>query len=211
MKKCPACGGEGRLEGTNQGIKFEGPCDLCDGRGEVTQEEADSFPGPTIGKAGLKAGLIGVIAPLVIAVISQFLPFTGALICGTCGSLLTYIGVGGLAGFFLAPPRTIGKGARAGAIAGLISGAIGGAISFGITSILLPTRELDYPGLAPQQLTEKNVDPTSLLSSVILGVICAIVIVAGMAATGGAVFAAAKPGVIFTPRGTVGAPGAIKE
>jgi len=81
------------------------------------------------GKAGLKAGLIGTAVMLVWTVIGRFLPMSGGLVWVSAGvSLLMYAGIGVLAGFFLAPPRTPGKGAGAGAIAGLVSGVIAGVV-----------------------------------------------------------------------------------
>jgi hypothetical protein len=146
-----------------------------------------------VGKAGLKAGLIGVTVLLVVTVINQFLPLAGGLTYVMCGiSALIYVGIGVLAGFFLVPPRTAGKGAGAGAIAGLISGAINGVVGFVIISIRL-ARGLGYPGLDPQQmqqLTEMGMDPQLFA---IPGVICGMVIGAGAAAIGGAIFAAVKP------------------
>ena len=79
------------------------------------------------GKAGLKAGLIGTAVMLMTTLINQFLPISGGLVYAICGvNMLIYAGIGVLAGFFLASPRTPGKGAGAGAIAGLISGGISG-------------------------------------------------------------------------------------
>lgn len=145
------------------------------------------------GKAGLKAGLIGVVVLLVITVINQFLSLSGAWVYVMCGiSMLIYAGIGVLAGFFLASPRTAGKGAGAGAIAGLISGAINGVVGFVIISIRL-ARGLGYPGLDPQQmqqLTEMGLNPQLFA---IPGAICGMAVGAGAAAIGGAIFAAVKP------------------
>ncbi len=143
------------------------------------------------GKAGLKAGLIGTVVLLVVTVINQFLP-PGGLVYVVCGvDMLIYVGIGVLAGLFLAMPRTPGKGAGAGAIAGLISGTISGVIGYVIMSIRL-ARGLGYPGLDPQQmqqLTEMGMDPKMFA---IPGVICGMAIGSGLAASGGAIFAAVK-------------------
>ncbi|MDY7077528.1 MAG: hypothetical protein SXV54_11465 [Chloroflexota bacterium] len=143
------------------------------------------------GKAGLKAGLIGTAIMLVMTVINQFLP-PGGLVYVICGvNMLIYAGIGALAGFFLASPRVPGKGAGAGAIAGLISGGISGVVGFIVTSVRM-ARGLGYPGLDPQQmqqLAESGIDPTVFA---IPGLICGMAIGAGLAAIGGAVFAALK-------------------
>jgi len=145
------------------------------------------------GKAGLKAGLIGVAVLLMITVINNLLPISGGLVYVMCGvSMLIYAGIGVLAGFFLAAPRTAGKGAGAGAIAGLISGGINGVVGYVIISIRL-AQGLGYPGLDPQQmqqLTEMGMDPQLFA---IPGAICGMAIGAGLAAIGGAIFAAVKP------------------
>ena len=144
------------------------------------------------GKAGLKAGLIGMAVMLVLTGLNQVLPMTGAWVWVSCGvSSLLYAGIGVLAGLFLAPPRTAGKGAGAGAIAGLISSTVSGVVGYIIIAVRL-ARGLDYPGLTPeqmQQLAASGMDPKMFA---IPGVICGMAIGAGLAATGGAIFAAVK-------------------
>jgi len=144
------------------------------------------------GKAGLKAGLIGTAVMLVITLINQFLPISGALVYAICGvNMLIYAGIGVLAGFFLAPPRTPGKGAGAGAIAGLISGGISGVVGSILMSIRW-ARGMGIPGLDPQQmqqLADSGIDPRMFA---IPGVICGLAIGSGLAAIGGAIFAAVK-------------------
>jgi len=106
-------------------------------------------------------------------------------------NLLIYVGIGVLAGFFLAPPRTPGKGAGAGAIAGLVSGTISGVIGFVIMSVRL-ARGLGMAGVNPQQmqqLAELGLDPQMFA---IPGAICGMAMGAGLAAIGGAIFAAIK-------------------
>ncbi len=143
------------------------------------------------GKAGLKAGLIGTAVLLVMTVINQFLP-AGGLVYVVCGvNMLMYVGIGVLAGFFLASPRTPGKGAGAGAIAGLISGVINGVVGAIIMTVRL-ARGLGMAGVDPQQmqqLAEMGMDPRVLA---IPGVICGMAMGAGLAAIGGAIFAAVK-------------------
>jgi hypothetical protein len=145
------------------------------------------------GKAGLKAGLIGVVVLLVITAINNLLPIAGTMIYVMCGvSMLIYAGVGVLAGLFLDPPRTPGTGAGAGAIAGLISGGINGVIGFIIISVRL-AQGWGYPGLTPEQLQQVNEMGMNLQLLVIPGAICGLLIGSGVAAIGGAVLAAVKP------------------
>ena len=135
------------------------------------------------GKAGLKAGLIGTAVLLVMTVLNQFLP-AGGLVYVSCGvSLLLYTGIGVLAGFLLAPPRTPGKGASAGALAGLIGGGI---------MIVRLAQGMGLAGMDPQQmqqLAELGMDPRIMA---IPGLICTLALGSGLAAIGGAIFAAVK-------------------
>ena len=144
------------------------------------------------GKAGLKAGLIGTAVMLVTTLINQLLSISGGLVYVMCGvNMLIYVGIGALAGFFLVAPRTPGKGAGAGAIAGLLSGTISGVVGYVIMSARM-ARGMGIPGLDPQQmqqLTESGIDPTMFA---IPGVICGMALGSGVAAIGGAVFAAIK-------------------
>ena len=147
-----------------------------------------------IGKAGLKAGLIGLVVLLIVTALNNLLPISGAWVYVLCGiSTLLYVGIGVLAGLFLVPPRTPGKGAGAGAIAGLIGSGINGMISVIITTIRL-SRGLGIAGVDPQQmqqLLEAGYNPQALL---LPGTVCGLVIGAGAAAVGGAILAAVKPG-----------------
>ena len=146
------------------------------------------------GKAGLKAGLIGVAVMLVVTVINQFvLQPSGALVYVACGvSTLVYAAIGVLAGFFLGPPRTAGKGAGSGAIAGLVSSLVSGVVGFVITSVRL-ARGFGYPGLDPQQMQQLTEMGLDLQVLAIPGAICGLAIGAGVAAIGGAILAAVKP------------------
>ena len=145
------------------------------------------------GKAGLKAGLIGLIVLLMVTTLNNLLPISGGLVYVMCGvSALTYVGIGVLAGLFLVPPRTPGKGAGAGAIAGLIGSGINGAIGWGVTAFRL-SRGLGMAGVDPQQmqqLLDAGYNPQMFL---LPGVVCGLFIGAGAAALGGAVLAAVKP------------------
>jgi hypothetical protein len=146
------------------------------------------------GRAGFKAGAIGLAIMLVITLVNQLeiLPITGAMVYVVCGiNMLIYAGIGVLAGFFLTPPRTPGKGAGAGAIAGLISGGISSVVGSIIMSVRW-SQGLGIAGLDPQQmqqLTEAGMDPRVFA---IPGVICGLAMGAGLAAIGGAILAAVK-------------------
>ena len=145
-----------------------------------------------VGKAGLKAGLIGMAVMLVLAVLNRLLPISGGLVWVSCGvSSLIYVGIGALAGFFLAPPRAAGKGAGAGAIAGLLSGLVSGVV--GVAIMFIQMRQgMTISGLTPeqmQQLAQSGLDPAVLM---IPGAVCSLGLGAGLAAIGGAIFAAVK-------------------
>jgi hypothetical protein len=155
-----------------------------------------------VGKAGLKAGLIGTAIMLVITFLNQFvvLPMSQGsqvIVFAVCGlNLVIYAGIGVLAGLFLAPPRTAGKGAQAGAIAGLISGVISVVVGIAIMGIRMASGG-DIPGVTPeqmQQMAESGMNAgTIMLISGTFGAVCGMSIGAGTAAGGGAVFSALKP------------------
>jgi len=150
------------------------------------------------GKAGLKAGAIGVIVMVVWTVIGRLVPAisSGVMMYVSCGiSSLLYLGTGVLAGVFLVSPRTMGKGATAGAIAGLIAG--GGGSILGVVIMLIQVGSTGIiPGLNPDQaqlLAESNMDPTMLsLVGGVCGVGLALALGAGLGAAGGAISAALK-------------------
>lgn len=151
------------------------------------------------GKAGLKAGMIGIVVLLLITLVDQFLPMTGILRWVSMGvSLIVYAGIGVLAGIFLAPPRTPGKGAGAGAIAGLLGGLVAGVVGIAIV-IVQYAGGGDIRGLTPeqmrqiQQVRDMGVQPVmfGLMSSP--GVVCVMAIGSGLAAIGGAIYAAVRP------------------
>ena len=148
------------------------------------------------GKAGLKAGLIGTAALLVWTLLGRLLPMAGILVWVSTGvTLLTYAGIGVLAGFFLAQPRTPGKGAGAGAIGGLIGGAIAGAVGIAILTIQLSSGG-DVPGMNPQQTQQLQQLASSGVPLILLFIpsaVCVTAIGSGLAAIGGAIFAAVKP------------------
>lgn len=143
-----------------------------------------------VGKAGLKAGLIGIAVMLALTFVNHFLVPTDniALSFVLCGvSVTIYAGIGVLAGLFLHPTRTPGKGAGAGAIAGALSGLIIGVAGYilvvtGISPIL------DSPQM--QQAIEQGVNP---MMSIAIGAVCNPALGAGAAAVGGAILAAVRP------------------
>ena len=158
------------------------------------------------GKAGMKAGLIGAAVLLALTLLS-LIPAVGG--CCSCLSILAYVGVGALAGFYLTPRRKAGQGAGAGAIAGLIAGAIGGLASSIITAVraarMTPGEMLgQIPAWQWEQLEEYGMDPRmlenmmrdygSVSGYVGAGLCClgSLAVGAALGAIGGAIYAAAK-------------------
>lgn len=145
------------------------------------------------GKAGLKAGLIGLVVLLIVTALNNLLPISGVLVYVLCGiSTLIYMGIGVLAGLFLVPPRTPGKGAGAGAIAGLIGSGINGVIGVIITSIRL-SQGLGMAGVDPQQMQQLLDAGYNLQMFLLPGIVCGLIVGAGAAAISGAILAAVKP------------------
>jgi Na+/proline symporter len=149
-----------------------------------------------VGKAGLKAGLIGMAVMVIVAVLNQFLVTSTVLSLVSCGiGALLYVGIGALAGFFVAPPRKAADGAKAGLIAGLIAGVVAAVVG---STILLIRLQMGYgmPGVDPQQLkqlSESGMNPGILIASGVGGLICGMALNVGAAAGGGALLAAIKP------------------
>ncbi len=73
--------------------------------------------------SGVKAGLIGAAVAVVLSLLT-LIPCLGCI--AAIGTLLLYVAVGILAGYWMDPPREVGKGAGAGAVAGLIAAFAGG-------------------------------------------------------------------------------------
>jgi hypothetical protein len=155
-----------------------------------------------IGKAGLKAGLVGAAVMVVVTLINQFLLLeliSGniALTLASCGvSLALYAGAGVLAGLFLPSPRTPGNGAKAGAIAGLISAVV--SVVLGVLIMALRSAGGGpLPGITPEQMemmAEQGINAGQLvLLSGAVGAVCGAAMGAGAAAGGGAIIAAIKP------------------
>ena len=153
------------------------------------------------GKAGLKAGLIGIVVMLLWTAIGQFVPMAGAMRwVSTAVSLGLYAGIGVLAGFFLVPPRTPGRGAGAGAIAGVIGGLIAGVVGMAILFVQMSRGGGSIPGLTPEQMqqmeqvAESGMDPITLIAiSAVPSVACIMAVGSGLAAIGGAIIATLKP------------------
>jgi hypothetical protein len=146
-----------------------------------------------IGKAGIKAGLIGLVILLMVTALNNLLPISGILVYVLCGiGIVVYAGIGALAGLFLIPPRTPGKGAGAGAIAGLIGSGINGTVSFIITSFRL-SRGLGMAGVDPQQMQQLLDAGYNPQTFILPGIVCGLAIGAGTAAVSGAILAAVKP------------------
>jgi hypothetical protein len=150
------------------------------------------------GKAGLKAGAIGLIVMVVWTVIGRLVPAltSGVMAYVSIGiSSLLYLGVGVLAGLFLASPRTLGKGATAGVIGGPIA-AVGASILGVVILLIQVSSSGTVPGLNPEQaqvLAESNMDPVLLTSiSSVCGVGLALILGAVLGAAGGAISAALK-------------------
>jgi hypothetical protein len=158
--------------------------------------------GTMIGKAGLKAGLIGLAVMVVISLINQLLlaelfaaqPMLSLASCGV--SVVLYVGIGVLAAFFLPAPRSAGDGAKAGLIAGLISAVV--SVLLGVVILVIRTRSgAPLPGVTPEQLEMMEQQGMNLglitLISGSVGAVCGAGLGAGAAAAGGALLAAIKP------------------
>ena len=148
-------------------------------------------------RAGLKAGFIGAAVMIVWTVITRLLQVSGAFMYAACGvSSLLYIGVGVLAGLFLAVPRTARQGAGAGAIAGLISGGISSAIGTVILFIQV-SRTGMLPGVDPQQMQQLLDQGMNIQTFAVIGGVCGLrgglARGTGLAAVGGAIWAALRP------------------
>lgn len=147
-----------------------------------------------MGKAVLKAGLIGVAVLVALTLINQFLIGAGGvMIYVMCGvSVLIYLALGVLAAWFLPPERSLGKGAGAGALAGLIAQGVSGILGVTISLIRIARTGI-VPGTTPEQmeaLAQLNWDPKMMI---IPGAVCGLFIGVGIAAVGGVILAALKP------------------
>ncbi len=150
-----------------------------------------------VGKAGLKAGVIGLVIMMVMTLLNQFvlIGMSRVFTLVSCGiDLFIYACIGVLAGFFLTPPRTPNQGAGAGAIAGLLGGVVSSVIGIVIFAVRLSSGQ-PLPGIDPQQmqqLAETGVNPAIFAVSGSVGALCGLGVGVGLAAAGGAVLAAVK-------------------
>ena len=151
-----------------------------------------------VGKAGLKAGLIGVAVMVVWTLIGQFLlsGSIGSSLVSLGVSVILYAGIGVLAGFFLATPRSASNGAKAGLIAGLISWFVATVVGGTILGIRVASGA-PIPGADPeamQQLAEAGTNVGVMMAiGGAVGFLCSLVIGAGLATAGGAVFSTIVP------------------
>jgi hypothetical protein len=154
-------------------------------------------------KPGVKAGLVGG-AVLVILNLLGLVPVLGCLSLPL--QLLAYVGIGVLAGFWLAPRREGGRAAGQGAIAGLIAAAIGGVVSIALAPVTLalsggPQAILSQlPAESLAALRSAGIDPNTIINSGTTAGLTAICCVpiglllgAGLGALGGLILAGVKP------------------
>jgi len=153
-------------------------------------------------KAGLKAGLVGAGVAVVLSLLG-LLPCLGCI--AVFLGLLSYVGVGMLAAYWLEPPRTTGDGAGAGAIAGLIAAVVGGVVNMILGAIQFtllggPRAMMSqFPPDVLEQLRVTGIDPrifASMGGVLATGAICCsvgLVLAVLLGAVGGAIMAAAKP------------------
>lgn len=152
-----------------------------------------------IGKAGLKAGLIGAAVGVVLTVSSVLLGRQSPILGRVGGGLilLAYVGAGLLAAFFLTSPRSAGVGARAGALAGLIGGA-GSGIAWAV-AVAVRMIQVSWDGLRPiiglREMPPAGPGVTAEAMAIVIGSMCGLTSLlcgAGLGAVGGAIFGAAR-------------------
>jgi hypothetical protein len=154
-------------------------------------------------KPGVKAGLIGG-AVLIVLDLLGLVPVLGCVSMPL--QLLAYIGIGVLAGIWLAPRREGGRAAGQGAIAGLIAAAIGGVVSIALAPVTLalsggPQAILSQlPAESLEALRGAGIDPNTIINSGTTAGLTAICCVpvglllgAGLGALGGVILAGIKP------------------
>jgi hypothetical protein len=99
----------------------------------IQEGQLESGRHVSVVRAGLQAGLIGLIVMTLLGLLSIFGPqFLRPVTCGLLFVILVFVGV--LAGHFLGPARTGRQGAGTGAIAGFLAAA-GGAIGLAATPL----------------------------------------------------------------------------
>jgi len=159
-------------------------------------------------QAGLKAGGIGAVVMIVLALLGLIpIPFLGCLCCLLV--FAAWIGAGVLAANFSPAPRTSGAAAGAGALAGVISGlgyglvlaivdvvrAATGAGAAALSSAFTPEmlQQLQQAGIDPQTFTQITTFMASTGGAALVGSLCcigALVLGAALGAVGGAIGAA---------------------
>jgi hypothetical protein len=152
-------------------------------------------------RAGLRAGLVGAIVGLVLALVS-LVPCLGCIVWLL--ALVTYVGAGVLAAYWLPPPRLPADGAGAGAIAGAIT-----AFVYGVVNMILGAAQFSMmggrtaimrqmPPEALRQMRDAGIDPdifTSIGGIVGISAVCCtlgLVLAAVLGAVGGAIMASAR-------------------
>ncbi|MBN1218073.1 MAG: hypothetical protein JXM69_04020 [Anaerolineae bacterium] len=158
-------------------------------------------------QAVLKAGGIGAVVLIVLTLLG-YIPCVGCITFIL--SLVVYVGIGVLAAYWMAPPRTAGKGAGAGAVATALAALIAGFVGLVINGIyFMVTGSSQFAqtlaDLPPEQLaalSDLGVDPTMLaggmgIAGVLgIGAICCglwLFIAAGLGAVGGAIWGSGHP------------------
>ncbi|MFN3763882.1 MAG: hypothetical protein ACK4WK_11875 [Anaerolineae bacterium] len=168
----------------------------------------------------LKAGLIGGGVLAVWAAISALAPLVRGAVISFCACILvlmTHLGIGVLAAWWLKPPRTAKEGAKEGALAGLAAGVIHLVASILIALIISPIvaqhmvsetfQEIFQPLQMPREvrialeiISETAAEVAGVTSSISHGVtgmkavcgICTLPLVVALSAVSGAILAAVK-------------------
>jgi hypothetical protein len=153
-----------------------------------------------VGRAGAKAGLIGAGVAAALTVLTLLLGGPSPILGRVGGGLvlLTYVGVGVLAAFFLTAPRSARMEARAGLLGGLIGGAGSGIVW--VIAALVRMTQVSWDGWVPiiglrEMPSPANVGLTPGALGALIGGLCfltSLVAGAGLGAIGGAVFGAAR-------------------
>ncbi|MEW5958946.1 MAG: hypothetical protein AB1801_14535 [Chloroflexota bacterium] len=158
-------------------------------------------------QAVLKAGGVGA-AVLVVLTLLGYIPCVGCITFIL--TLVAYVGIGVLAAYWMAPPRTTSGGATNGAMAAVVAGLVSGLVNLVISGIYFAITGSSQmmqalADLPPEQLaalTEAGIDPSLLaggagiagvlgLSAVCCGL--GLVIAAALGAAGGAYWGNSHP------------------
>jgi hypothetical protein len=149
---------------------------------------------------GLKVGAIGGAVSAAVALLSML---SGLHFCLTCIILmlyvLTFLGSGVLAAYWLSPTRSVATGARAGAIAGTVAGFSGGFVNTVIAVVRSALGEKFLTEAQANRLANMGFDSGVLdfifspVGSGFAGTVCCaggLVIAAALGAIGGFILAA---------------------